>query len=208
MTSSSDTCYFDDARRLLSAPTVATQDSESPATAGDASEAIRVQRKAAVSVLFTGSNDEPAILMIRRSATGGKHRTEWAFPGGMVEATDSSLLDAALRETEEELGIGATQIEVWGAMPRVITGTGYEVYPFTGRLSDAAKITPEPSEVDDVVRVPISVLTDKANQRSITLVRRSGERRWDSIAYDGRIIWGASARILNRVLSVLSSTKP
>ena len=161
-------------------------------------------RKAAVTVLFTMSDGNPCILMIKRSASGGQHRTEWAFPGGIVEPSDPSLLAAALRETEEELGVSPELIDVWGPLPSVITGTGFEVWPFTGRLRDGTALVPEAKEVDDVAYFPVRVLTDTANRRSITLVRDTGERRWDAIAYDGRIVWGASARIINRVSSILT----
>lgn len=162
-------------------------------------------RNAAVTVLFSTHQNRPCILMIRRSASGGQHRTEWAFPGGIVEQSDASLLAAALRETEEELGVAPDLIDVWGPLPSVVTGTGYEVWPFTGRLQEDTVLIPEAEEVDDVVYFPVEVLADAAHHRSITLVRGNTERVWDAIAYEGRVVWGASARIINRVLSILDS---
>lgn len=161
-------------------------------------------RRAAVTVLFTMSDGNPSIIMIKRSASGGHHGTEWAFPGGIVEPSDPSLLAAALRETEEELGVNPEMIDVWGPLPSVITGTGFEVWPFTGRLRDGISLVPDSREVDDFAYFPVRMLTDPANRRSITLVRDIGERRWDAIAYEGRIVWGASARIINRVTSILA----
>lgn len=160
-------------------------------------------RHAAVTVLFSIQNNQPSILMIRRSASGGQHRTEWAFPGGIVESDDATFMAAALRETEEELGVAPDLIDVWGPLPSVVTGTGYEVWPFTGRLHDNVALTPEADEVDDIAYFPVQVLADSANHRSITLVRDDAERVWDAIAYEGRIVWGASARIINRVMSIL-----
>lgn len=187
--------------RLLVASSGSTR-GESPVREGP--DALSGQpRNAAVTVLFTLLDREPCIVMIRRSATGGQHRTEWAFPGGIVERTDATLLRAALRETEEELGIRAELIDIWGPLPSVITGTGYEVWPFTGRLRQDATIAPANDEVEDVAYIPVRVLSDQVNRRSIMLVRRDGEREWDAIAYDGRVIWGASARIIASVMSFL-----
>ena len=160
-------------------------------------------RHAAVAVLFSMHQSRPSILMIRRSARGGQHRTEWAFPGGIVESDDATFQAAALRETEEELGVAPDLIDIWGPLPSVVTGTGYEVWPFTGRLQDDVTLTPEVEEVDDVTYFPVEVLASAGNHRSITLVRGDTERVWDAIAYEGRIVWGASARIINRVVSIL-----
>ena len=156
-----------------------------------------------MAVLLTLRETVPCIVMIRRSATGGQHRTEWAFPGGIVEPTDATLQSAALRETEEELGVGPDMIDVWGPLPSVITGTGFEVWPFAGKLRRDAVIEPAADEVDDVAYVPMRALSDESNRRSITLVRGDGARAWDAIAYEGRVIWGASARIILSTMSYL-----
>ena len=194
--------YMIYARERLSVASSANTRGESPVRNGP--DALRGEpRNAAVTVLFTLQNTELCVVMIRRSATGGQHRTEWAFPGGIVERTDASLLRAALRETEEELGIGAELIDIWGPLPSVITGTGYEVWPFTGSLRQGVSLDPADDEVDDVAYVPVRVLLDRRNRRSITLVRRDGEREWDAIAYGGRVIWGASARIISSAISFL-----
>ncbi len=189
------------ARRILSSPSLDDLPGESRAEQLDTPNLPN--RQAAVTVLFAEREDAPSMLLIRRAAHTGNHRTEWAFPGGVAEAEDKDLLDTALRETKEELGVDPSYIEHWGGLPRVVTGTGYEVWPFTGRLHDDATITPEPREVDDYTFVPVSVLLDEANRRHITLVRRGHTRNWDAIAYEGRIIWGATARIINQTLAIL-----
>ena len=84
------------------------------------------RRRAAVSVLFADRAGTASVLLIRRAAHRGNHRTEWAFPGGVSEPEDDTLLDTALRETYEELGISRTQIDVWGPLPKVVTGTGFK----------------------------------------------------------------------------------
>lgn len=162
-------------------------------------------RTAAVTVLFAERDGAPSVLMIRRAAHIGKHRTEWAFPGGIVEPSDDSVLDAALRETEEELGIATRHIQVWCGLSPVITGTGFEVHPFAGRLASDATFAPNPDEVDRFDFIPLSALADPELRRTITFVGDGGERRWDAIAHDGKVIWGASARIIGRFAPVLAA---
>ena len=161
------------------------------------------KRRAAVTVLFTTRDDAPTMLLIRRAAHRGNHRTEWAFPGGVVEPADESLMATALRETHEEIGVPATLIDCWGPLPKVITGTGYEVWPFAGQLCDNARLTPEREEVDDYTYIPVHRLADVSARRQITLMRNNLTRQWDAIEYDGRIIWGATARIIHNTMSHL-----
>ncbi len=161
------------------------------------------RRRAAVTVLFATRDDIPTMLLIRRAAHRGNHRTEWAFPGGVVEPTDESLMATALRETHEEIGVPSTLIDCWGPLPKVITGTGYEVWPFAGQLCDNARLTPEREEVDDYAYIPVHRLADVSARRQITLMRDDLTRQWEAIEYDGRIIWGATARIIHNTMSHL-----
>lgn len=161
------------------------------------------RRRAAVTVLFSLRDETPTILLIRRAAHRGNHRTEWAFPGGVVEPTDESLMATALRETHEEIGVPSTLIDCWGPLPKVITGTGYEVWPFAGQMCDNARLTPEREEVDDYAYIPVRRLADISARRQITLMRNNLTRQWDAIEYDGRIIWGATARIIHNTMSHL-----
>ena len=161
------------------------------------------RRRAAVTVLFALRDEIPTMLLIRRAAHRGNHRTEWAFPGGVVEPTDESLLATALRETHEEIGIPPSLIDTWGPLPKVITGTGYEVWPFAGQLCENARLTPEREEVDDYAYIPVHRLSDASARRQITLMRDNLTRQWDAIEHEGRIIWGATARIIHNTMSHL-----
>ena len=161
------------------------------------------RRRAAVTVLFAVRGATPTMLLIRRAAHRGNHRTEWAFPGGVVESEDPTLLDTALRETHEELGVPSSKIENWGPLPKVITGTGFEVWPFAGRLCDNARLTPAPEEVDTYAYIPVGRLADVSARREITLMRNDITRKWDAIEHDGKIIWGATARIIQSTMSQL-----
>ncbi|MDE0592348.1 MAG: CoA pyrophosphatase [Dehalococcoidia bacterium] len=170
---------------------------------GKKHEALGRSSLAAVSVLFNVTNGEPCVLMIRRAETLRIHSGQWAFPGGRIEKSDDSPMHAALRETDEELGIKSSDIDIWCQMPPIDTSTGYEVWPFAGRVIDGVKITPEEAEVADVVNVPVRVFVDAVSRRSITVVRKSGVRKLTAYAYEDRIIWGASAQIIANTMNIV-----
>ena len=170
---------------------------------GKKHEALGSGPPAAVSVLFNVTNGEPCVLMIRRAETLRNHSGQWAFPGGMIEQCDDSPMHAALRETDEELGIKSSDIDIWCQMPPIDTSTGYEVWPYAGRVTDGVKITPEVTEVADVVNVPVRVFVDAGSRRSITVVRKSGVRKLTAYAYEDRIIWGASAQIIANTINIV-----
>ena len=187
----------------LSDPQIRTLPGETDPPEGVEHEFTR--RTSAVTVLFTVHDGDPKMLLIRRAAHRGNHRTEWAFPGGVSEPEDTTLKATALRETHEEIGVPSSEIEFWGPLPRVITGTGYEVWPFAGRLCENARLTLAQEEVDDYVFVPVARLADASARRQITLMRGNIARQWDAIEHDGRIIWGATARIIQNTMRLLEA---
>ncbi len=165
-------------------------------------------KTAAVYVLFSGQQDGPVMTLIRRSESVGQHRGEYAFPGGGVEPYDHTLHDTALREAQEELGVSASDIEPWGRLdPEATVTSGYLVVPFTGRLGLDARLSPAPAEVSEVVWVPLSCLVDPASERVISRLSaaQSGPQLSNYPAYviDGRVIWGATARIIAQVVTIL-----
>ncbi len=160
---------------------------------------------AAIAVLFNITNAEPCVLMIKRASTLSHHSGEWAFPGGMIEESDDSPMYAALRETNEELGVGEEDIDLWCGMAPVDTSTGFEVWPYAGRIRDHATLTLQESEIAEVVNVPVSVFVDDASKRTITLIRNGGTRTMTAFAYGDRIIWGASARIIANTIDIVKN---
>lgn len=173
---------------------------------GDSSAAqSKTSTPAAVAVLFNVTDDEPCVLMIKRASSLTHHSGEWAFPGGMIEASDRSPMHAAIRETSEELGVAAKDIEVWCGMAPVDTSTGFKVWPYAGRISDDAVLTPQESEVADVVSIPVRVFVDDTSKRNITLIRNGSTRTMPAYAYGDRIIWGASARIMANTIEIVNN---
>ncbi|MBF0421462.1 MAG: CoA pyrophosphatase [Magnetococcales bacterium] len=135
--------------------------------------------------------DNGHILFIRRSETVRHHKGQIAFPGGRWDHDDATLLQTALRETTEELGPQARPLQILGALPSVQTNaTGFIIHPFVGLMPEAIHVQPEPREVAGVITVPLDFF-----------LRQPGNP--DSYHFGPHIIWGATARILNRFMLFL-----
>ena len=160
-------------------------------------------RVAAVYLLFGGREEKPELLLIRRSGEVRHHRNEWAFPGGVCEPADESLRQTALRETVEELGVDPADIHHWGALDPVNTRTGFFVWPFVGRLVSQESMSLSKREVAEVVNVPFATISRPESGRTISIVESEGIRTTPAYAYNGRIIWGATARIIHQALPVV-----
>jgi len=136
-------------------------------------------------VLFTERSDEVVF-----------HRGQVCFPGGTREPSDSSLLQTALRESEEEIGLEAKDIEILGELDDIITFvTDYVISPFVAFIPHPRALRTNGREVKGAFSVPLSFLMDEANFNQ------------DSFAYEyeGHIIWGATARILRQFIDLLKS---
>ena len=136
-------------------------------------------------VLFTERSDEVVF-----------HKGQVCFPGGTREPSDSSLLQTALRESEEEIGLEARDIEILGELDDIITlVTDYVISPFVAFIPHPYSLRTNGREVKGAFSVPLSFLMDEANFDQ------------DSYAYEyeGHIIWGATARILRQLIDLIKS---
>jgi 8-oxo-dGTP pyrophosphatase MutT (NUDIX family) len=140
--------------------------------------------------------DEPTILFTQRTVHLARHSGQVSFPGGRSEASDLSPLETALRETREETGIDASFVSVAGYLPRYRTGTGFDISPVVGVLSDGFTLAPNPDEVAEAFESPLSFFLDPANRRRETRVWGGRERSFYVFTPEGRTIWGATAAIL------------
>ena len=153
-------------------------------------------RLAAVLVPLVEHADEPSILLTRRADHLEKHSGQVAFPGGKVEGSDATPIAAALRETEEEIGLDPWHIEIAGVLDTYQTGTGFLILPVVGFVKPGFTLTPDKNEVADVFEVPAHIALSTQNWKT-----DSGEwkgRMWNfySMDYQGYNIWGATAGML------------
>ena len=158
----------------------------------------------AVMVLFGGDEMEPVMVLIRRSFNLRTHRGQISFPGGKPEPGDDSMLATAIRETEEELGLDPEQLDIWGELDPVQTAsTGFGLSVHTGRVRDIESLSPSPAEVDEILPVSMSVVLDPASSRDETRVVEGEAISHPSYSYDGKIVWGATARIIFQIVELL-----
>ncbi len=151
------------------------------------------------------------VVYIRRSDHVASHRGQVAFPGGRVDPVDATLLDAALREAHEEVGIHPASVEVIGAFPTMHTTTsGIVVAPFVGVIASDAPLKPQLSEVAQIFDVPLSALRDQKFRgdyewKSDGPASRSA--KFPAILYGGQTIWGLTLRITLNLLELLDPAK-
>jgi 8-oxo-dGTP pyrophosphatase MutT (NUDIX family) len=142
---------------------------------------------------------EPTVLLTQRSANLNDHAGQISFPGGKIEATDASPLEAALRETEEEIGLSREFVDPIGYLDLYGTGFGFRIVPTMARVRPGFNLRINHSEVDDAFEVPLAFLMDPANHQVHSKEFRGMERSYYAMPFGDRYIWGATAGIL-RVL--------
>ncbi len=161
-------------------------------------------REAAVFVLLRDS-DSTQLLLIRRAARGDAWSSHIAFPGGHIESTDADPLQAAYRETHEELGIHHHAICYLGDLGHFPVSTmAVDVHAFVGLWSSDGTLTPNPAEVAQAIETPLDTLRQQHYQQGFAnrTVAELGERLAYPLA--GERIWGVTARIIHTLLSLMS----
>lgn len=151
-------------------------------------------RPSAVAVLLSPIDDMLHLILTKRSTAVAHHKGQVSFAGGTWEDTDPSLVHTALRELEEELGIPSHHIRILGPLPGTTTPTGFHITPFVSFLEVPCPLTPNPTEIDEVLTVPLDFFHATVN----TTMAPSPQ-----YIYQGHLIWGATARIIRQLLELL-----
>ena len=136
------------------------------------------------------------VLLTRRAAHLNAHAGQISFPGGGVEADDDGVEAAALRETEEEIGIAAHYIELVGRLDVYETVTHYAVTPVVGFVRPGFRLSIDPFEVEEAFEVPLAFLMDPGNHLRHGGWHNGIRRQWWAMPYGDYYIWGATAGML------------
>jgi len=145
------------------------------------------------------------ILFIKRTGKVKEHKGQISFPGGAYEEGDGTLVNTALRECVEEIGLMADDVEVLGELDDTVTVTSnYIVSPFVGLISRPHTFKVDQREVEEIIEVPISALLDKGCLREETKLKDGEAVTSYLYHYQERVIWGATARILNQFLDIFA----
>ena len=136
------------------------------------------------------------VILTKRAARLKHHPGQIAFPGGKQDATDATLVDAALREAHEEIGLPADLVDVLGELPPHQTVTGYQVTPVLAMITGHYDIVAEAGEVSEVFEVPLAHVLDTAMYRTEGRRWQGRKRLYYAVPHGPYYIWGATARIL------------
>ena len=145
-------------------------------------------------------------LLTQRTAHLENHPGQISFPGGHVEPSDNSAEETALRETEEEVGLNRSCIQVLGRLDQYRVRTGFEITPVVGLVTPPFKISPDEYEVAKVFEVPLSYLMEPMNYKRESRKFEGKTRCFYAINYNGYYIWGATAGMLINLQQVLTET--
>ncbi len=166
-------------------------------------------RDAAVLItLFEKTPGDWHILFIRRTSSheGDKHAGQIGFPGGKREVEDPDLMYTALRETEEEIDIDLSGIDVLGALsPLYITVSKFMVHPFVAYSWKPQHLSRQETEVEEILEIPLSGFLDPSAMQLTRIQIREGImlNEVPSFQINGHLIWGATAMILSEFLDIL-----
>lgn len=145
------------------------------------------------------------VLLTKRTEFVETHKNEIGFPGGVYSPDDKrNLLTTALRETEEEIGVKRESLEILGQLAVVPTLFQVMIFPFVAKLKLPYEFSLNPSEVAKVIHLPLEVLLKKGFSPMEVPVEKHKVKSI-GLEFEGELIWGASAYILNEVRSVLLS---
>ena len=154
------------------------------------------RRPAAVLVPIVERPDGHTVLLTRRSEHLHDHPGQVSFPGGRLDDTDRGPIDAALRETAEEIGLGREYVELAGLLDGYETVTGYGVTPVVGFIQPGFALTLDAFEVAEAFEVPLAFFLDEASRRIHSRMRDGRRRYYYAFEYADRYIWGATAGML------------
>jgi 8-oxo-dGTP pyrophosphatase MutT (NUDIX family) len=145
----------------------------------------------------------PTVIFTKRSSNLRNHAGEISFPGGRVSHQDCSIIETAIRETYEEIGLSIQKEKIIGSLsPTNTYTTKILIYPFIVILGKISFPFEPNEEVEQVIEIPLEILRDRI---SIDKDHSNSDNRMFKFNVDGYLIWGATARILKNLLDLIYS---
>lgn len=158
---------------------------------------------AAVLVPFVDRPEGLSVLLTQRASQLAKHAAQVSFPGGRLEESDADIASAALRETQEEIGLDPGRVRVFGYLPDHLVISGYRVTPVLSIVTPPFSVEANPAEVESVFEVPVAHIFDKRNHKA--RLRRVGneDMMLFDIPWQEHHIWGATAGMLMTLIRMV-----
>jgi 8-oxo-dGTP pyrophosphatase MutT (NUDIX family) len=145
----------------------------------------------------------PSLLMTTRAGHLRQHAGQISFPGGGIEASDDDVLGAALRETEEEIGIDSSYVQPLGFLPDQIVLTGFRITPVVALVRPGFSLRVDSKEVAEVFEIPLEYLSDPENFRPTRRILSGVEVTLNDLHFEGRVVWGATAGMLQMLRAAM-----
>jgi 8-oxo-dGTP pyrophosphatase MutT (NUDIX family) len=164
--------------------------------------------RAAVLMPIWQQEDALYFLLTQRTETVETHKGQISFPGGMRDSEEEPLVQTALRETREEIGLPESQIRILGQFDDYLSSTDLIVTPFAGWVSPPLELSPNPEEVEEILEVPWSLFRDPGSCRTETLWRLDRDILVYHYDFHGRDVWGLTARIIRDFLHLIDQSPP
>ncbi len=159
----------------------------------------------AVLLLIYYKQGQHYILFTKRTEHVKEHKGDISFPGGAYQDEDRTLANTALRECSEEIGLIADRVEILGELDDTTTrNSGYIISPFVAIIPWPYPLEADRQETEEIIEAPISALMDKDCQHRKTEIVDGKADTAYFYHYQGRVIWGATARILNQFLDIFA----
>lgn len=171
-------------------------------------QSLQTLRPAAVLIALVDRSDGLYVLFTRRTDDLDHHPGQICFPGGHIETTDQDATAAALRETEEEIGLQAKHITILGTLDTYITRTGFSITPVVAGVEPPFDLSPDSREVADVFEVPLAFFRDTNNHQRLQRKFEGHMRSFYAMPYENYNIWGATAGILVNLYQSLVDGPP
>jgi len=157
-------------------------------------------------ILFYPSDDQVKTVLILRQTYEGVHSGQVSFPGGRYEESDKSIIETALRESQEEVNIDPKKVKLIGALSEMyIPPSNFLVTPVVGFTESLPDFIPDSNEVEKIIETNLDFLFDKNAQKETLLNIRGHKINAPYFDVHGHIVWGATAMILSELREVIES---
>lgn len=158
---------------------------------------------AAVLIPLTEIDEQIHAVFTRRPESMPEHSGEVVFPGGRREPQDDSLLQTALRETQEEIALAPQDVHVYGSLVRMPTVTGYDVTAYVGEFEQPYDLEPNPREIEELFVAPLHELADPERHRVEQRTWRDDTFDLHFYDYEDQVVWGATGYMVYRLLELV-----
>lgn len=167
-------------------------------------------RHAAVLIPLFEYDGECRVLLTKRTETVEHHKSQISFPGGAVDETDCDYQETALREAHEEIGLEREKVLVLGRFDDTPTvSSNFMIHPYVGRIPYPYRFVLSPAEVERLVTIPLRIFYPGETAARGTEYQYMGRRViGPTFTFEGEVIWGATARIMDRFVSMLADKIP